>query len=475
MPPPFPTPTVGPVTDTPTAERRTAGGGPTPPAGPFAPVVRFLAGHPPPGRLSRALLSGKLWRSPIRGPWLTSVFGAVLLVGLPVLALTGLASFLAYQPQFAGNGIPDHVGHLHLPFFAWPASPSWLYRLNQGFHVIGGIVLIPVVLAKLWSVLPKLFSWPPATSVTQALERLSLLLLVGGILFEMVTGVMNIQYDYAFPFFFYTAHYYGAWAFIAGLVVHIVLKVPVMVRALKTRSLAIELRTPRDRTRPEPVDSVPGAEGLAPIAPAEPTTSRRGALAMVAGGSLLLFAVTAGSTLSDRLRSTAIFSPRGRTGGPGPNGFPVNKTAASAGITPEKVGENWRLTLTGPGGRTMSFDRAALLALPQTSAELPIACVEGWSSTQTWTGIPLPELARLVGVPAPSRGVVQSIQRNSFYSTVTLNRHQVRAGNALLALKVNGADLAPDHGYPARVIVPAIPGVHATKWVASIDFSGRAV
>ena len=44
----------------------------------------------------------------------------------------------------------------------------------------------------------------------------------------------------------------------------------------------------------------------------------------------------------------------------------------------------------------------------------------------------------------------------------------------MLALHVNGADLTPDHGYPARVIVQAGPGVHNTKWVRRITFgNGR--
>jgi DMSO/TMAO reductase YedYZ molybdopterin-dependent catalytic subunit len=51
-----------------------------------------------------------------------------------------------------------------------------------------------------------------------------------------------------------------------------------------------------------------------------------------------------------------------------------------------------------------------------------------------------------------------------------LQANQVGHPDALLALRVNGADLSPDHGYPARVIVPALPGVHNTKWVAAIDF-----
>jgi hypothetical protein len=55
-------------------------------------------------------------------------------------------------------------------------------------------MLVPVVLAKLWSVMPKLFTWPPIKSVLHSLERLTLFLLVGGVLFEIVTGLLNVQY-----------------------------------------------------------------------------------------------------------------------------------------------------------------------------------------------------------------------------------------------------------------------------------------
>jgi DMSO/TMAO reductase YedYZ molybdopterin-dependent catalytic subunit len=37
-------------------------------------------------------------------------------------------------------------------------------------------------------------------------------------------------------------------------------------------------------------------------------------------------------------------------------------------------------------------------------------------------------------------------------------------------LRVNGADLSLDHGFPARIIGPALPGVHCTKWVAQMSF-----
>ena len=44
------------------------------------------------------------------------------------------------------------------PWFLWPTRPVWLYRVTQGLHVISGIAAIPLIVVKLWSVWPKLFS-----------------------------------------------------------------------------------------------------------------------------------------------------------------------------------------------------------------------------------------------------------------------------------------------------------------------------
>lgn len=407
---------------------------------------------------------GLHWRSPLRGRWLTSVLGAVLLVTLPIVIVTGLLSYIAYGPQF-GQAIPADVGWLKLPTFDWPTDPSWLYRLTQGLHVVLGLVLIPVVLAKLWSVIPRLFVWPPSRSIAQLLERLSLLMLVGGILFEIVTGVLNIQYDYIFGFSFYTAHYFGAWVFIAGFVVHVAIKLPRMWAGLRSRSLRGVLRTGRDDTVAEPHEP----DGLAPAEPGPATVSRRGALALVGGGALLMAVLTAGQTVGGWTRHTALLLPRGLTRGDGPNDFQVNRTAAAARITPDLTGDRWRLTLTG-GPAPVTLDLAALTELPQHTARLPIACVEGWSTTETWTGVRLRDLARMAGVPEPRSAFVRSVERRGAFNRATLQANQVMHPDALLALKVNDADLSIDHGFPARIIVPALPGVHNTKWVASIDF-----
>ncbi|HEX9499489.1 MAG TPA: molybdopterin-dependent oxidoreductase [Mycobacterium sp.] len=407
------------------------------------------------------------WRSPLRGPWLTSIFGSALLIGLPVVILTGLLSYIAYGPQF-GQAIPGDVGWLTLPTFDWPSRPSWLYRLFQGVHVGLGLIIIPLVLAKLWSVIPRLFAWPPLRSIAQLLERLSLLLLVGGILFEIATGVLNIQYDYIFGFSFYTAHYYGAWVFIAGFVTHVTIKLPRMITGLRSRSFRTVLRTSRADTQPEP----PDPDGLVAANPAPPTVSRRGALALVGAGSLFVAVLTAGQTIGGFTRGAALLLPRGRSRGSGPNDFQVNRTAAAAAIARAETGSDWRLTLHGPAGQLL-LERATLEAMPQHSAELPIACVEGWSTTETWSGVRLRDLAALAGIPDPARAAVWSLERFGAFNHAVLQANQVGNPDSLLALRVNGVDLSPDHGYPARIIVPALPGVHNTKWVRSIEFGQR--
>ncbi|WP_432192683.1 molybdopterin-dependent oxidoreductase [Streptomyces sp. bgisy027] len=405
--------------------------------------------------MARSPFSPSFWRSPLRGPWLTSVLGVVLLGGITVLFVTGLVSYAAYNPDLSpvNDKTPDK-GILGFYLFSWPTDPHWLYRLNQGIHVTLGIALIPVLLAKLWSVVPRLFTLPPARSLAHALERLSLLLLVGGALFEFVTGVLNVQLDYIFPGSFYTLHFYGAWVFIAAFVAHAVLKTPMALRNLR-------------QLREEQND-------LVPPSPAEPTVSRRGALWFVGGGSLLLFGTTVGQNFDGPLRRTALLAPHGGAEpGSGPGGFQINKTAAYAGIREADTSEEvWRLVVVGRDGHTVRLTRADLLAMPLHSAALPIACVEGWStSDQWWRGVRLRDLARLVGPDEdPPDVLVESLQQRGAFRRAALRANQVADSRSLLALFVNGEDLTPDHGYPARVIVPAAPGVLNTKWVARLTF-----
>jgi DMSO/TMAO reductase YedYZ molybdopterin-dependent catalytic subunit len=420
-----------------------------------------LADHPPPGPFRRTF-----WRSPIRGPWLTSVLGAMLLMGIPVLFLTGLLSFLAYNPWLPGNGGREGSHLLTFIPFHWPTHPSWGYRVSQGVHVTLGVTLVPVLLAKLWSVIPKLFEWPPLRSPAHALERVSLFLLVGGAVFTFVTGLLNIQYWYRFPGSFYRLHYYGAWVFTAGFVSHVAIKFPTMRRSLRERRLRNELKVDLAHTGPEPYVE----HGLVAAQPAAPTVSRRGALGLVAGASLGMFTLTAGQTIGGPLRRVSLLAPRGGfTAGDGPNDFAVNIFADAVGVRGDD--HTWLLSLHGPNG-THTVTREQLLAMPLHRARLPIACVEGWSvPPQRWEGVPLRDLARLVGLPGARSVFVQSLQTNGGeFGQGRLAGNQIRNPDSLLALRVNGADLSRDHGFPARIIVPNNPGVRNTKWVRALSF-----
>ena len=111
-----------------------------------------------------------------------------------------------------------------------PPSPAGLYRITQGLHVATGIAAIPLLLAKLWSVYPRLFSWPPFRDPLHLIERLSLVVLVGGSLFMLFTGTANVERWYPWRFFFPAGHYWAAWITIGALVMHIGAKLPVVRR-----------------------------------------------------------------------------------------------------------------------------------------------------------------------------------------------------------------------------------------------------
>ncbi|NGO12847.1 molybdopterin-dependent oxidoreductase [Streptomyces sp. HC44] len=402
--------------------------------------------------------SPAFWRSPLRGPRLTSLLGVVLLAGITVLFVTGLVSYAAYNPNLSpvNDKTPDK-GLLGFYLFAWPTDPPWLYRLNQGVHVTLGVALIPILLAKLWSVVPKLFELPPARSLGHALERLSLLVLVASALFEFVTGVLNVQLDYVFPGSFYPLHFYGAWVFFAAFVAHTALKTPTVLRNIR-------------RARGDEKEKEKGE--LVSPRPDQPSVSRRGALGLVGGSSLFLLVTTVGQNFDGPLRRTALLAPHGGSDpGSGPGGFQINKTAAAVGIRAgETSDEAWRLVVEGRH-RAVRLSRADLDQLPLYSAALPIACVEGWSTgDQWWRGVRLRDLAELAGYEQAPDLFVESLQRRGAFRRAALRDNQVSDPRSLLALYVNGEPLTPDHGYPARIIVPAAPGVLNTKWVARLTF-----
>jgi hypothetical protein len=385
----------------------------------------------PPGLPRRGPLRPGAFASPLRSTRLTANLGLWLGIAFGVCFLTGLTSHYIQHPP---------------SWFWWPPRPVWLYRLTQGVHVATGLATVPLLGAKLWSVYPRLFSWPPARTLLHALERGSVAVLVAAALFQLVTGVLNVSRWYtAMPFYFTISHYLTAWLAIGALLVHIAVQLPAIRRGLA-----------RDPT-PAP-------------APRDGGLSRRGLLATVAGSAGVITVATAGQTVP-ALAPLSVLGPRRPT--LGPQRLPVNASAAATGVTRVARDPGYRLRLTGPAG-TRLLSLADLAALPQQTVSLPITCVEGWSADGVWTGVRIADLIALVGVAGGDAQVlVESLQRGGPYRASVLARPHARDPLTLLALQLHGEPLALDHGYPARLIAPDRPGVMQTKWVTAVTVAHR--
>lgn len=369
----------------------------------------------PPESLRRGPFRPGAFRSRLHDRAVTARLGLWLGVVFTVCLLTGLWSHLLQHPP---------------SWFTAPASPTWLYRGTQGVHVLAGLAAVPLLLAKLFSVYPHLFSWPPVRDLRHAAERGSLLLLVGGSLLQLGTGVMNVFQWYAFGFFFPSVHYWSAWLVYGALLIHVGVKLPQIVEGLRTA------RASRD------------APGL----------SRRGFLTATGAASTAVVVAAAGQTVRS-LEPVSFLAPRRPYRGP--QGLAVNRTARRAGT---EVVVDYRLEVVGPTG-TLLLTLEQLQAMPQRTARLPITCVEGWSADATWTGVPLRDVVSLVGA-GPERVVrVESLERHGRYRTSVVGRAHARHPDTLLALRLDGQPLAPDHGWPLRLIAPNRPGVLQTKWV----------
>ena len=363
-------------------------------------------------------------------------------------AWLGIALGVTFSVCFA-TGLWSHIQQNPPAWFEPIARPAGLYRVTQGLHVATGIATIPLLLAKLWVVYPKLFRLPLFSGVASVLERLSLIPLIGGGIFLLFTGLANINLWYPWPFNFRTSHYWVAWITIGALIVHIGAKFTTTRTAITRRT---DDAVPLD-------DSVP--EGASAV-------DRRRFLTLVAGASGMLTLLTVGQTVWP-LRKLALLAPRRPDSGP--QGFPVNRSAVAAGVVKAAHDPGYRLVVEGNVKRPLELSLDELRALPLHRAVLPIACVEGWSASREWRGVRVRDLLEHAGAPSDARVRVHSLQERLAYKSSDLDSAQAHDIDTLLALEVGGEQLHVDHGYPLRLIGPNRPGVNQTKWVTRLVVS----
>ena len=345
--------------------------------------------------------------------------------------------------------------------------PAWLYAFTQGLHVVSGFAVIPILLAKLWSVMPRLFEWPPVRCVAHALDRSrwrcssaaasSSSSPASSTSRSSTRGTSRSSPPTTTGRSSSSRRSACTWS----------RKLPVALPRVPRAGRAQPLREDLAHTEPEPprerLDRAAVAGGADDLAP-RPARDRRRRLARPRRDR------ASASRSAGRFAGSPSSRRAGRTGA-GPNDFQVNKTAATAGSS---------AAMTGPrlaaGARRADAGRAQ-----------PRATCSRWSSAPRRCRSPASRAGRRrrtgpASRCATSRALGGRRGRRRGDRRVAAEGRLVSPGDAtraarsptersLLALQVNGADLSLDHGYPARVIIPAAPGVHCTKWVASITFA----
>jgi len=142
------------------------------------------------------------------------------------------------------------------------------------------------------------------------------------------------------------------------------------------------------------------------------------------------------------------------------------------GRVPSVPREKWSLRIFGLIEQepvTLSFDD--LLALPQTTMTEDIHCVTRWSRLGAqFEGVLFTDILKLVRLKADATHAMIHAE-NSF--TTNLSLDDLRHPNVMLAHRADGADLAPEHGGPVRLVVPHLYFWKSAKWIHGVELMNR--
>ena len=147
--------------------------------------------------------------------------------------------------------------------------------------------------------------------------------------------------------------------------------------------------------------------------------------------------------------------------------FPV----LSAGPTPTVRLEEWSFFVKVGPRPVARFTWSEMDALPKTTTRCDIHCVTTWSKLDTtWEGVTIDDVLAAAGLAPPTPWVL--VHSVDGYSTNVPTADLV-GGKAMIALRYEGLPIPPDHGGPARLLVPHLYFWKSAKWVSGIQFTER--
>jgi DMSO/TMAO reductase YedYZ molybdopterin-dependent catalytic subunit len=145
--------------------------------------------------------------------------------------------------------------------------------------------------------------------------------------------------------------------------------------------------------------------------------------------------------------------------------FPV----LSAGPTPHTALGDWSFTVGGAVDKPVSWTWEEFRSLPTETVTVDIHCVTKWSKLDTvWTGV---SLDVLLGAVETTAGYVTAFSDGGY--TTNLPRSELTGGRAWIAFGYDGEPLAPEHGGPARLVVPHLYFWKSAKWVRGLELRDR--
>ena len=141
--------------------------------------------------------------------------------------------------------------------------------------------------------------------------------------------------------------------------------------------------------------------------------------------------------------------------------FPV----LSAGPTPHTRLADWTFVVRQAGTVRHAWTWAELMALPAEDVTVDIHCVTKWSKLDTrWRGVPIDAVLADIGKDVR---FVLAVCDGGY--TTNLPLADVTGGQAWLAFEYDGRPLPPEHGGPARLLVPHLYFWKSAKWVRGLE------
>jgi len=141
--------------------------------------------------------------------------------------------------------------------------------------------------------------------------------------------------------------------------------------------------------------------------------------------------------------------------------FPV----LSAGPTPHTPLAEWTFSITRGGATRKSWSWQELQDLPAETITTDIHCVTRWSKLDTvWRGVSVDTLLDQVEHEAP---YLLAFCDGGY--TTNLPIEDVTGGQAWVAYSYGGGPLEPEHGGPARLLVPHLYFWKSAKWVRGLE------